>query len=151
MIYDRFENLELYAQPGRRLHRALLVARDAVTTVADGRTDIDGDRLYASVATYETGSRDERRFEAHRKYIDVQVLLDGEEAIDVSLERNLSVLEAYDEDRDVMFLQPPQQFASLAMHPGLFAIFYPNDIHRPGCHLKEKRRVRKIVMKIAIE
>jgi YhcH/YjgK/YiaL family protein len=151
MIYDRFENLNLYCQAGSRLRQALVVARDVVPTVADGRMDIDGDRLYASVATYETGSRDERRFEAHRKYIDVQVLLEGEESINVSLGKDLPILEAYDETRDVMFLQPPPQFASLPMRPGFFAVFYPHDIHRPGCHLKEKRRVRKIVMKVVVE
>jgi len=151
VIYDRFENLDLYAQPGTRLHRAVVHARDVHLTVADGRTDIDGDRLYASVATYETGPREERRFEAHRKYIDVQVLLEGEEAIDVSLEDDLAVLEAYDEKRDVTFLKPPSQVASLAMRPGCFAVFFPHDAHRPGCHLSEKSRVRKIVMKVAVE
>ncbi|HWR92197.1 MAG TPA: YhcH/YjgK/YiaL family protein [Desulfobacterales bacterium] len=152
MIYDRFENLDLYAQPGTRLHWALTYARGTLATVADGRTDIDGDRLYASVATYETGPREESRFEAHRKYIDVQVLLEGEEAIDVSLEDDLSVLEAYDEKRDVTFLKPPQQeqVASLAMRPGYFAVFFPHDTHRPGCHLREKRRIRKIVVKVAV-
>jgi YhcH/YjgK/YiaL family protein len=151
MIYDRFENLNLYCQPGSRLHRALVYARDVARTVADGRIDIDGDRLYASVATYETGSKEERRFEGHRKYIDVQVLLDGEENTEVSLDKDLPTLEAYDEKRDVMFLKPPQHVASLVMKPGCFGIFYPHDIHRPGCHLREKRRVRKIVMKVAVE
>jgi YhcH/YjgK/YiaL family protein len=149
VIYDRFENLNLYCQPGARLHRALGYARDVARDVGDGRTDIDGDRLYASVATYETGSREERRFEAHRRYIDVQVLLDGEEIIDVSLDPDLPIIEAYDEKRDVMFLEAPRQVASLAMRPGYFAVFYPHDIHRPGCLLGEKRRVRKIVMKVA--
>jgi len=151
MIYDRFENLHLYCQPGTRLHRALVYARDVARTVADGRMDIDGDRLYASVAAYETGSREERRFEAHRKYIDVQVLLEGEECIDVSLGRDLPTLEAYDEKRDVMFLKPPEPVASLVMKPGYFGVFYPHDTHRPGCHLREKRRVRKIVIKVAVE
>jgi YhcH/YjgK/YiaL family protein len=150
MIYDRLENLNLYCQPGTRLYRALVYARDVSRRVADGRMDIDGDRLYASVATYETGARVERRFEAHKKYIDIQVLLEGEEVIDVSLGRELSTLEAYDEKRDVLFLKPPQHFASLAMHPGYFAVFYPHDVHRPGCHLQEKRRVHKIVMKVAV-
>ncbi|RPJ74990.1 MAG: DUF386 family protein, partial [Desulfobacteraceae bacterium] len=50
MIYDRFENLDLYFRPGTRLHRALVYARDAVRNTAEGRTDIDGDRLYAAVA-----------------------------------------------------------------------------------------------------
>jgi YhcH/YjgK/YiaL family protein len=151
MIYDRFENLNHYCRPGTRLHQALVYARDVARTVADGRTDVDGDRLYASVATYETGPREERRFEAHRKYIDVQVLLEGEEVIDVSLDDDLTVIEPYDAARDVMFLGPPQRFASLPMAPGCFAVFYPEDIHRPGGHLLEKRRVRKIVMKVAVE
>lgn len=151
MIYDRFENLNLYCRPGTRLHRALVYARDVASTISDGRIDIDGGRLYASVATYETGPPAERRFEAHKKYIDVQVLLDGEEAIDVSLERELPAVEAYDETRDVMFLAPPPRFASLPMRPGFFAVFYPQDIHRPGVLLREKRRVRKIVMKVAVE
>ena len=99
MIYDRFENLNLYCQPGTRLYRALVYARDVAHTAADGRTDIDGDRLYASVASYETGLHEKRRFEAHRKFIDVQVLLEGEEAIDVSLEKNFPTLEAYDEKK----------------------------------------------------
>ena len=151
MIYDRFENLDLYCQPGTCLHQALVYARDVARTVADGRTDIDGERVYASVATYETGPREERRFEAHRTYIDVQVLLDGEESIDVSLDKGLATLETYDKKRDVMFLKPPEHVASMPMHPGYFVVFYPHDAHRPGCHLTEKRRVRKIVMKVAVE
>ena len=151
MIYDRFENLNLYCQPGTRLHRALVYAQDVARTAADGRTEIDGDRLYVSVSTYHTGSRGERRFEAHKKYIDVQVVLEGEERIDVSLEKDLPVLEAYDEKREVMFLVPPKEFALLAMKPGCFAVFYPEDVHRPGCNLRSKRRVRKLVVKVQVE
>jgi YhcH/YjgK/YiaL family protein len=149
MIYDRFEHLDLYFRPETLLKRALVYARDAARTVPDGRVDVDGGRLYASVATYETGAREERRFEAHRAYIDVQALLEGEERIDLSLEKELPVLEAYDEKKDVMFLNPPPQFASLVMRPGWFAVFFPHDIHRPGVHLQGKRRVRKIVMKVS--
>jgi YhcH/YjgK/YiaL family protein len=150
MIYHRFDYLNLYAAPGRLLHRALVYSRDAAAGVADGRIEIDGERLYASVASYETGSRAERRFEAHRRYIDIQVLLAGEETIDVALDRELPVLEAYDEKRDVMFLKPPEHVAALPMRPGWFAVFYPHDLHRPGCHLKDKQKVRKIVMKVAV-
>ncbi|MCU0561345.1 MAG: YhcH/YjgK/YiaL family protein [Desulfobacterales bacterium] len=151
MIYDRFENLDLYCRPGTILHRALVYARDAGPTVADGRTEIDGQRLFSSVAVYETGPRETRRFEAHRKYTDVQVLLEGQESIDVTLDRDLPVLEAYDGHKDVLFLQPPPHFASLPMRPGYFAIFFPHDIHRPGCSLRGVLRVRKIVMKVAVE
>lgn len=151
MIYDRFDNLNLYCAPGSLLHRALVYARDVAPGVPDGRIEIEGARLYASVASYATGSREERRFEAHKKYIDVQVLLEGEECIEVSLERDLATLESYDAQREVMFLKAPEHVASLPMRPGWFAILYPHDIHRPGCHLGGKRNVRKIVMKVAVE
>lgn len=150
MIYDRLENLALYCQPGTRLHRALVYVRDAAPTAAEGRTELDGERLYASVSIYDTSPRDERRFEAHRKYIDVQAVLEGEEGIDVSLETDLPILEAYDEKREVMFLKPPKEFASLVMQPGRFAVFFPQDVHRPGCNLQRKQRVRKIVVKVQI-
>jgi YhcH/YjgK/YiaL family protein len=94
MIYDRFENIDLYFQAGTRLHRALTYARNAARDAPEGRSDIDADRLYASVAAYATGPPEERRFEAHRRYIDVQVLLEGEENIDVSLGKDLPILEA---------------------------------------------------------
>ncbi len=149
MIYDRFENIDRYFQVGTPLHRALAYARDAAREAPEGRTDIDGSRLYASVAAYETGPVEARRFEAHRAYIDVQVLLAGEERIDVSLERDLPVAEAYDPQKDVIFFKPPTFAASLPMRPGWFAVFYPHDIHRPGVHLGEKQRVRKIVLKAA--
>jgi YhcH/YjgK/YiaL family protein len=151
MIYDRFENLDLYCRPATRLHQALVHVRDVARTAADGRTAIDGDRLYASVSTYPTSPRKERRFEAHKRYIDVQVVLEGEERIDVSLEKDLPILEAYDEKKEVMFFKPPKEFASLTLRPGCFAVFYPHDIHRPGCNLRGKRQVRKIVVKVEVE
>jgi YhcH/YjgK/YiaL family protein len=69
----------------------------------------------------------------------------------VSQDRDLPILEAYDERRDVVFLKPPEHVASLVMKPGCFGVFYPHDIHRPGCRLREKCRVRKIVLKVAAE
>jgi YhcH/YjgK/YiaL family protein len=150
MIYDRFENLDLYCQPGTRLHRALVYVRDVASTVAEGRTELEGDRLYASVSTYDTSTREERRFEAHKKYIDVQAVLEGEECIDVSLEKDLPILEAYDDKKEVMFLRPPKEFASLVMQTGCLADFYPQDVHRPGCNLRDQRRVRKLVVKVQI-
>ena len=57
MIYDRFDNLTLYADR-TPLHKALVYARDVAADVPDGRIEIDGERLYASVAGYETGGRD---------------------------------------------------------------------------------------------
>lgn len=150
MIYDTFEHIEQYAQPGTSLHQALVYARDFDQSTPDGRQEIDGDRLYALVSTYDSSPREERRYEAHRCYADIQLLLEGEEAIDVSLENNLPVLQEYNPAKDILYHQPPADATTLAMKPGYFAIFYPQDVHRPNCQLHGKAHVRKIVMKVKV-
>lgn len=150
MIYDTFEHLELYAQPGTLMHQALVYARDFDQSKADGRQEIDGDRLYALVNSYDSSPREERRYEAHKRYADIQVLLEGEEAIDVSLESNLPVIQEYNPTKDILYHQPPTDTATLVMKPGYFAIFYPQDVHRPNCQLHGKIHVRKIVMKVKV-
>ena len=100
-----------------------------------------------SPSTYETLPRNERRFEAHRRHFDVQVLLEGEEAIDVCPPPAPETLEAYDEGKDVLFTRTPRRFVPLELAPGRFAVLYPQDLHRPGCRLDGACRVRKIVIK----
>jgi YhcH/YjgK/YiaL family protein len=153
MIYDRIEHMDPYGQPGTRLHQALAWLKNLRNPPPDGRVEIDGERLFASFSAYATSPREERRFEAHRKYIDVQMVLEGEEAIDVSLESDLAPLEAYDPEKDVAFLAPPPPHlcSTLAMKSGRVAVFFPQDAHRPGCNLRGGSKVRKIVIKVLID
>ncbi len=148
MIYDTFAHLAQYCQPDSLLHQALRFARDVDPAQPDGRIDIDGARLFALVSSYETSPRAERRFEAHRKYFDVQALLTGEECIDVTFDHQLPLLQDYQAEKDILFVASPPEYASLPMKPGYFAIFFPQDIHRPNCQLHGKQAVRKIVMKV---
>jgi YhcH/YjgK/YiaL family protein len=148
MIYDTLEHMEKYFQKESQIHKALCYAQSFDTSKPDGRYEIEGDSLYALVSSYATFPDEERRFEAHRKYIDVQVLLEGEEKIETSFASDLKPLEEYFEPKDIIFLQPPPDFASLVMRPGYFAVFFPHDIHRPNCNLHGKSRVRKIVLKV---
>lgn len=151
MIYDSIERLDLYFPNGSLLHNALALAGRFDPAAPDGRCEISGDRLYAQVSTYETRPAAERRFEAHRKYIDVQVVLEGEERIDASLEPELKPWTEYDDARDLVFLEEPGDYASLVLRPGLFAVFFPHDVHRPGCSIREPARVRKLVFKVLVE
>ena len=151
MIYDIFDHIDTYCQKDNPLYKALTFVSEFDRTQSDGRYAVDGEALYALVSTYTTSPREERRFEAHKKHIDVQVLLEGEESIDVSLEANLPLLQEYNETKDIFFVQAPEEYASLMMKPGYFAVFYPQDIHRPNCQLHGASQVRKIVMKVRVE
>ncbi|MGA3117586.1 MAG: YhcH/YjgK/YiaL family protein [Syntrophobacteraceae bacterium] len=150
MIYGTFEDAQNYFQAGSPIHRALSFALTFDPSGPDGRYEIEDGKIYALVSSYWTSPAGELKFEAHRKYADVQVVLEGEEKIEVSLTRNLAPVEEYSETNDKVLLEPPLDTASLVMKPGYFAVLYPLEVHRPSCDLHGKRHVRKIVVKVSI-
>ena len=112
------------------------------------RYDIDGDNVYAPVSEYLTKDEATARFEAHRKYIDIQYVVIGREKMSVApLSSKGAVLEPYDDARDIEFLSVDHSSSYIAT-PEKFFIFFPSDIHRPGVMTDSSSMVRKIVVKV---
>ncbi len=146
MIVDQLTNLEYYRGLKPRWVKALEFLRDAdVLTLPLGRHDLDGDRLFALVQEYPTKPTAECRWEAHRRYCDIQFVAKGVERIGVMNIERSRVEQAYDADRDVAFFVGDGDF--ITMHPGTFAIFAPQDVHLPCVALEATQSVRKIVVK----
>lgn len=82
MILDRIERAGLYFAPDSPYGKAIRFARDAAAGLPDGVHLIDGERLKANVESYVPKPVEERRFESHRLYGDVQVMLEGAERQD---------------------------------------------------------------------
>ena len=120
MIYDTLEHMENYFQKGSPIHKALCFAQGFDTSKPDGRYEIEGDSLYALVSSYGTSPAEDRRFEAHRKYIDVQVLLEGEEKIETSFASDLKPLQEYFEPKDIIFLATSSGFFITRDEAGIF-------------------------------
>jgi biofilm protein TabA len=114
-----------------------------------GRTTIDGDQVFAIVSEAETRAPEVSRFEAHRKYIDVQYLASGQELIGFAPVRALETTEPYDAAKDIEFFSRPAEYASIELRPGRFAVFVPGDGHMPSVHLDGPHVVRKVVVKIS--
>jgi YhcH/YjgK/YiaL family protein len=150
MIYDEFENIGLYCKKGEKLYKALKYAFDFDLAQPDGEYEVQGREIFAKVQTYETAPAEEKKFESHKDYYDIQVLRSGCERQDVALGQKLEPLGEYDPKKDVVKLKAPQMYSSIVMEPGKFAVFYPQDIHRPNCNLNGKCKVRKICMKVKI-
>ncbi|MCU0523025.1 MAG: YhcH/YjgK/YiaL family protein, partial [Anaerolineae bacterium] len=111
----------------------------------DGRVDIDGDEVYALVQSY-TGKphSDQPRFEAHRRYIDVQAVVVGEEAFGWAPIEALQPTDDYSTDKDVVHGTVPMDRAVFVpLHAGEAMILYPSDAHAPGLALDEPIPVRK--------
>ncbi|MBI4566843.1 MAG: YhcH/YjgK/YiaL family protein [Planctomycetes bacterium] len=124
----------------------------STASLGDGRYDLPGGG-YALVQTYEPGRPEEKRFEAHRRHIDIQALLSGREIIEHAFARALTVAAPYDGEKDVMFFDTPAAASPLLLRSGLFAVFYPADAHRPGLRAPGgagEGPVRKVVVKATV-
>jgi YhcH/YjgK/YiaL family protein len=115
------------------------------------RYDIDGDNLYASVGESMTKNEEDAKFEAHRKYIDIQHVINGSEQMSVTpLSDKKEVLVPYDPAKDVEFLTV-NRTSGFEATPDKFFIFFPSDIHRPSVKIGENKIVRKVVVKVRID
>lgn len=151
MILDRLDNHRLYAQSGTRLTRAFeYLVNEFDSAIPDGRVDVLGDDVFALIQTYDTKPLGKCRFEAHRRYIDIQYVVEGGETVGWALFSALTIEQPYDDEKDVMFFEQPVRFVPLEVHAGLFALFFPHDAHEPGIRLHGYSSVRKVVMKIRV-
>lgn len=136
------------------LNERIQIALDMLTTtdlkkMPLGRNDVN-DWLYINVQEYDTKLVSECRFEAHRKYVDIQMMIDGIEAIETADIDKLQVTEEYNEEKDVMFLESkPEQMKSI-IRDGSYVILYPQNAHMPCVAVGKPAKVRKLVAKVLI-
>ena len=150
MILDILENRGRYRGVSPELDRALEhLASTDFSALEDGKHPIEGDELFALVSTYETEPETARSFEAHRRYIDIQYILSGREIIYWAALQELAPKDEYSDEKDIVFLSGAER-ARLQLSPGSFAVFYPQDAHKPNCTWESPQQVRKVVVKVRI-
>ncbi len=125
--------------------------KNDLASLSPGRHDIEGDSLYAMVQKASSRAPQEGKFESHRKYIDIQCLVSGEEIIGVTPVEKLAVATPYDEKKDVAFYAFPAKYDQLRMLPGDFVVLFPEDGHLPLCHSGGPHELFKVVLKVSLE
>jgi YhcH/YjgK/YiaL family protein len=132
--------------------RAFDYLRTFDRTTPDGKVVLDPDKLVALPQSYATAPAAGKRFEAHRRFIDIQFILEGEEIIEhAPIEWLPEVTEPYSDERDVMFFRDPAACSRTLLRAGDFAVYFPADGHKPCCQAgTSPAAVRKVVMKIAV-
>ena len=106
-----------------------------------GEVEIDGRDIYAQIIDMTTRPKAENRPEVHRRYIDIQFLAWGEEIIGVAADcGNNKISESLLAERDIIFYHGA----------GSYAIFFPQDVHRPACIKNKATPIRKVVVKVAL-
>ena len=110
--------------------------------------NVINDWLYINVQEYMTKSISECRFESHKKYVDIQMMIHGKEAIETCDVDKLELETEYNEENDVMFWkQKPNQMRSVIVDGG-YVILYPQNAHMPCIAVDEPVKVKKLVAKV---
>lgn len=148
MIIDSVDNIETYTGLGDGISAALRhIATADFDNIEPGRYDIDGDNMFVIVSDYTSKHINECQLEAHRKYIDVQYMAKGVEWVGYAPLKYQSPAAEYNEKKDYALFTGEASFIKL--EKGMFAIFFPKDIHMPGTGDKPAP-VRKVVVKVKI-
>lgn len=124
--------------------------RDLNEQCSLGVTELMGKKMFINVHTYETKTDAECQFESHRNMIDVQYIIKGGEYIDWHLKDDLFPDGPYDEENDFQFYKCPEKLSGtrISLKEGHFAIFFPEDGHRPQINDGQNDSVLKAVVKI---
>lgn len=148
MIFDKLEKLRQYDVVSDKVLNFLFNLDENKPA---GHYEID-DEAYANIDVYETKEYDICFPEAHKRYIDIQMILSGEERLDFANISELSIKDDYDEERDIMFFHNPEKMNTLYLKKGYFALLYPTDAHKPQMKSSENSQtVKKVVVKIAVK
>ena len=113
------------------------------------KIELDKDN-FALEQAYMTKEREDCFFESHKKYIDVQFILEGEEIIEVADKNDLVVRMHYREEMDLIKYDIPESTSLIRLKKGDVAIFYPEDAHMPCVKIHKPVKVIKTVIKVAV-
>lgn len=150
MITDTINNSASYSM-GPAWEKAFSFLKTLNADSPEGDYPIDGTSMFAIVMSYETKQPAQGKFEAHRKYADIQSTLVGAEGIGVTQTDGLTANTEYEEERDVTFYDTPETVPALIdVYPGSFAFLLPQDCHMPQLAVGEPQMIKKVVVKIAL-
>jgi len=152
MIVDNLKNCALYYGAHKNFKKAFAFLEEAVReNYGDGSYEIDGKEVYASISDGETVPQKDQTFEGHRKYIDIQFIVSGEELFKAADVDKLPVTKEYDPEGDYALFEGNDKVHSLILGANEYAIFFPHDLHKPGLAVGNVAgRAKKIIVKVMV-
>lgn len=150
MILDTLDQYRIYQSLDPRIGAGLDWLRNFSPAMSDGRYPIEGETVFALIQSYNTVEPAQKKFEAHRNYLDIQYVAAGYEAIYYAPITSMQVETDYNPESDYALYQEPRDSTMLKLGPNSFAFFFPVDGHKPGCISIRPERVRKVVIKVRL-
>lgn len=147
MIIDDLKSFHKYVILNEKFKKVFEFLKDnRLEDMAAGSYEIDGRDIFVNIDNYKT--KEISLPEAHRKYIDIQIVLNGHEKIGYAPILQGKTEIQYDDEKDIEFLKAECEY--IKAYSGRFFIFYPQDIHQPCITDETESDVKKAVFKIKI-
>ncbi|MBO5868607.1 MAG: YhcH/YjgK/YiaL family protein [Oscillospiraceae bacterium] len=149
MIADKLQNAETYFGCHKHFPAAFAFLRKAIAeNYACGRYELEGTELYANIMEYD--SKVASTTETHKNYIDIQCIVSGIERMDFCDIAEAAPSTEYNDVKDVLFHNDGEKMGICLVEAGAFAIFFPQDAHKPGLCDCTPAPVKKIVVKVKV-
>lgn len=149
MIYDNLSNIDFYKGLSTDIYTGLLFLQQANIDLENG-TYLLNSRVKVIVSEYETKKVNEYGYEAHKRFVDIQYVLNGEEKVCCLPIEKLKETKAYCEEIDAAFYVADNKPQEMVIGNGYFAIYHPQDGHMPQLCVDEPQLVKKVVVKVEI-
>lgn len=146
MIIDKLDNICMYSGLLNNLENGLQ-AVEALGAPETGRYEFDGG--FFMVQKGSTKPMEEGTFEAHRKYVDIQIILEGSEEVAWQDITDLTTAIEYNPEKDAERLNGSFEHV-MKITEGMFYIAFPHDGHKAVSHTKDQQTFTKIVMKLPV-
>lgn len=146
MIIDKIENLDKYASLNPLFPMAIeFLKSHNLMEMEVGKTELKGADLVVNIQQTTPKNREQAKLETHNKFIDIQIPLSGTEVMGYTAAKDCQPADAvYDGEKDITFFEGAAQ-SYIAVEPGMFAVFFPQDGHAPGI---SESGLKKIVVKV---
>jgi len=149
MILDKLENAELYSCISENLKKGFDFLKNTnLSALEIGKHEIDGKTVFALVSEYDSKKHEDCRLEAHQAYADIQYIVSGREAIGFAPLNGQIVTSEYNPEKDIVFFSG--ETTQMIVEAGMFAVFFPQDVHRPCMQIDGPEKVKKVVVKVKI-
>lgn len=149
MIYDKLSNITLYKGLSKNLDTAIqFISTHDLNELPLGKTTIDGDRVYINVMETKAQPIEERKYEVHKNYMDIQIDLIGTERVDTG-DYHQVTLEDYHQENDVAAASS-EDLAQCILGSGNFIICMAREPHKPNIAVSDDTFLKKAVVKVHI-
>jgi biofilm protein TabA len=146
VIFDRIENLAMYTFLNDHLNEAIkhILSR----SLLDSYT---GNSFHKNTIQFTTTPVKEKKFEAHKKFIDIHIVIEGKEYVECVNIGSLTDMTEYDEEHDILFgdTKSTSKFSGY-LEEGYALICFPQDAHLVGAHLNSVQEIKKVVFKVPL-